>query len=241
MKYQHTYKRFGERAILIEWPLLIDNNILQDVINFKKALQKSNIKQIVEINSTYNSLCVIYDFTIENINDKILELKSLYLPVQSNYQSATKIWHIPVCYDDEFAIDIDELSKQKQLSKPEIIKRHTEPLYTVYFIGFLPGFLYLGGLDTSLHTNRKSSPNLNIKKGAVGIGGQQTGIYPQDCPGGWHIIGNSPIDFFNSNSAKPCFASAGDRIKFDQISLPDYLRIEKNIKDNSYKLKTSML
>ena len=95
-----------------------------------------------------------------------------------------------------FGIDLDEIAQKKKLSIDEIIELHTTPKYQVFSIGFLPGFLYLGGLDKRLHFDRKSVPRLAVKKGAVGIGGMQTGIYPKTSPGGWHIIGNSPVIFF---------------------------------------------
>ena len=237
MKYNLTYKRFSERAILIQWPSEIDENILQDLLNLKNSILKYSIKQKVYVVNTYNSLLVVYELAIDNVYDEILRLKSCYLNNQTQISVSTRCWEVPVCYDDEFAPDLEQLSIEKSLSKSEIIQGHSSPTYTIFFIGFLPGFLYLGGLHKSLHINRKTIPNLNTKKGAVGIGGKQTGIYPQNSPGGWHIIGNSPINMFDVKNENPCFAKTGDKIKFRPIATPEYLYIKDKVEENIYKLK----
>ncbi|RZN82876.1 MAG: 5-oxoprolinase subunit PxpB [Winogradskyella sp.] len=237
MKYNLKYRQFNERSILIEWPSIIDENMLQDIQNFKNVLFNNYIKLKVDIISTYNSILINYMSTIEDIYDEIIHLKTIYSGIESRSSIKFKLWEVPVCYDDEFGIDLEILSITKSLSKPEIIQRHSQQIYTVFFIGFLPGFLYLGGLHESLYLDRKKSPNLDIKKGAVGIGGNQTGIYPQNSPGGWHIIGNSPINFFDLKNEKPCFAKAGDKIKFQPISKDEHFLILKDIESNSYKPK----
>ncbi|MBT8245756.1 MAG: 5-oxoprolinase subunit PxpB [Winogradskyella sp.] len=238
MSYDLKYKRYGERSILIEWPQIIDENILKNILNYKIKLKNYYSKVKLEIIITYNSILVIYNFTIDNINDEISMLKSLYSRSETQEDFFGTTWEIPVCYDEAFGFDLEHLAEEKKLSISEIIKRHSRPIYTVYFVGFLPGFLYLGGLDKSLYINRKSIPNLNIKKGAVGIGGNQTGIYPKNSPGGWHIIGNSPIDFFQIEKQNPCFAKAGDKVKFKSILREEYVSIYEEVKNNSYQIKT---
>ncbi|WP_087491378.1 MULTISPECIES: 5-oxoprolinase subunit PxpB [unclassified Winogradskyella] len=241
MKYNLKYFQFNERSILIEWPPIIDDNVLFDVLNFKNKLLHKYIKVKVNIINTYNSILINYGLTIEDVYGKFSELKSIYSELEEHSLVKQKIWEVPVCYDDCFGIDLVTLSKEKKLPVAEIVQRHYLQIYTVYFIGFLPGFLYLGGLDESLHFNRKSSPNLNIKKGAVGIGGNQTGIYPQNSPGGWHIIGNSPINFFDIKKDNPCFAKAGDKIKFLPVSMEEYISISKDIESKTYNLKSLLI
>ena len=202
-QFELTYRQFGERSILVEWPPSIDKNTLKDVVKFKNRLKKSSIEYLVEINPTYNSLLISYSVYIENIYDAFLELKRIYLAKDSQKNDLSKLWKIPVCYEADFGLDLASFSKEKKLSVKNIIELHSSQNYTVFFIGFLPGFLYLGGLDKRLHFPRKSTPNLNVKKGAVAIGGEQTGIYPQNSPGGWHIIGNSPINFFDISKTIP--------------------------------------
>jgi len=241
LKYYLKYKRYNEYSILIEWPAVIDEDILTNIINFKNNIENSYIESLVEVNSAYNSILVIYDCPIEDVNGKINELKRIYTYLSDANLSSTYLWEIPVCYNEEFAIDLDHLSERLKLSKSEIITRHSQQIYTIYFLGFLPGFLYLGGLDKLLQCDRKSTPELNIKKGAVGIGGNQTGVYPQNSPGGWHIIGNSPIQFFDAKRYNPCFAKAGDKIKFVPIEKQKYNEIINAIALKTYSLKRKLL
>jgi len=240
-QFELKYKPFGDRSILIEWPKKIDENILKDVINFKNWIKNDNVKCIVEINSSFNSLLVVYEYTINNFYDAFSKLKALYLLKDSQKKGTNKLWKIPVCYHDNFASDILIFSKEKKLSKAEIIMLHYSQIYTVYFIGFLPGFLYLGGLDKRLHIPRKSTPNLTVKKGSVAIGGEQTGIYPQDSPGGWYIIGNSPVNFFDINKTRPCFASSGDKLQFVPIDLKAYQDIKTLANAGVYQLESEEL
>jgi inhibitor of KinA len=225
----------------VEWPPEIHENILQDVLNFKLKIQYEFIESEIQVTSAYNSLLITYDFTIENINDEILTLKSLYSSREVTKKQTLRLWKIPVCYDDEFALDLEELSFEKKLSKSKIIKLHSDTIYTVYFIGFLPGFLYLGGLDKSLHFPRKSTPRQHIKKGAVAIGGTQTGIYPNESPGGWNIIGNSPITFFDASNNMPCFAKAGDKIRFVPIGLKGYQDMSTLVKEGVYQMESEVI
>tara|TARA_R110002074_G_scaffold88123_2_gene194303 strand:+ start:3454 stop:4185 length:732 start_codon:yes stop_codon:yes gene_type:complete len=238
MEFELRYAQYNSFSILIEWPAIIDKNVLNDILNFKNSIKKNNVKHKAEVINTYSSILVIYNLTIDNINDEILELKTLYNSKNKFQNTHPLIWEIPVCYDDEFGVDLDSFSKEKKLSKPEIISCHSEAIYTVYFIGFLPGFLYLGGLDSKLFLDRKTLPNLNVKKGSVAIGGQQTGIYPQDSPGGWHIIGNSPIELFNANENPPCLINVGDKVKFISVDKQDYLDIQKSVYRFNYQLKS---
>tara|TARA_Y100000780_G_C13547679_1_gene364028 strand:+ start:107 stop:814 length:708 start_codon:yes stop_codon:yes gene_type:complete len=234
MNYDLKFSLYNERSILIEWPSFIDENILKSILSYKKQLQKIYVKQKVEIINTYNSILIFYNFTIDNFNNEVLKLKSLKNRHLRNEIAKAKLWEIPVCYDDEFGIDLNEFSMRKKLTKSEIIKLHSEAVYTVYFIGFSPGFLYLGGLNSKLHFNRKSTPNLNIKKGSVAIGGMQTGIYPQNSPGGWHIIGKTPIDLFDAKMNPPCFISAGDKVRFKPIDMIEYSELEQKVQSDFF-------
>lgn len=239
--FKLTYKPFGERSILIEWPPNVDYKVLEDVIFFKEKLEKVLIKEIVEVKSAYNSILISYNNTIENIYDECLMLKDIYSSRISIISKPIKLWKIPVCYDTEFALDLDEISLEKKISKQEIIALHSSPIYTVFFIGFLPGFLYLGGLNKALRFPRKQTPRLHIEKGAVGIGGIQTGIYPNISPGGWNIIGNSPINFFNIANDPPCFASAGDKIQFYPITMKKHKDILTLVNAGVFQLESEVI
>lgn len=228
----------GERAILIEFAAEIDEKLLDRLLIYKNLLQQNYIKENVEITNTYTSLLIFYSLDIENIYDEVLVVKALLEEANIVKNLAGKIYHIPVCYEAEFGIDLVYISEAKNLTVEEIIMRHRAPIYTVFFIGFLPGFLYLGGLDGSLQIPRKNTPKKRVEKGAVGIGENQTGIYPKSSPGGWQIIGNSPVEIFNKSSSPPCQISPGDKIKFYPVHMAEYEKIKRDVSKGKFQLKS---
>ncbi|RED49248.1 5-oxoprolinase subunit PxpB [Seonamhaeicola aphaedonensis] len=241
MSYNLTYKSFGERSILIEWPQIIDKDILYDVLAFKETIQNSNIKALPEVNNAYNSLLVVYSLLEFNFENKVKTLKEVYKNLKKIHKPTFNLWKIPVCYDSCFGIDIEALANSKNISVENLVILHTETYYTVYFIGFLPGFLYLAGLNEVLHTPRKATPRLKIEKGAVAIGGAQTGVYPCKSPGGWNIIGNSPINFFNIENEVPCFATSGDQIQFYAISKHEHANIKTLVEAGVYQIESEVM
>ncbi|GGK15881.1 allophanate hydrolase [Yeosuana aromativorans] len=241
MGFELTYKPFGERSILVEWPSVINEQILKDIIGFKTAIKEKNVKSIVEIKSAYNSLLITYNSICRNFENEVKILKNIYELSKKNNDRMSVLWKIPVCYDDCFGIDLDAISEEKKLSKKDIIKIHSQAVYTVYFIGFLPGFLYLGGLDERLHVDRKQTPRLTIEKGTVAIGGQQTGVYPNESPGGWNVIGNTPISFFDVTKEEPCFANPGDQIIFNPITLEEYNHVKILVEAGVYQMESEVI
>lgn len=228
----------GERAILIEFEAQIREDLLYDLLFYKNLLQQKYFKERVEVTNAYNSILILYHFNIEDIYSEVSSIKWILEGANIVKNPAIQIFHIPVCYDLKFGIDLDLISHSKNLTVDEIITLHSSPVYTVFFIGFLPGFLYLGGLDKSLHFSRKSSPRNRVEKGAVGIGENQTGIYPKSSPGGWQIIGNSPIEIFDKNSIPPCPVSPGDKIKFYPVSLAEYEEIKTRVSMGEFQLNS---
>jgi len=219
---EFQYKRYNENAILIQGPSKIDEILLETLLFYKKSIEKFYDKLIIEVILSYNSLLIYYASTIEDVYGEILTLKSLFSDGSSNQMLKKRLWRIPVCYSVSLAPELSSFSANKSMDIDEVISLHTAPLYTIYFIGFLPGFLYLGGMNKKLVTPRKSTPSLKLEKGAVAIGGNQTGVYPCDSPGGWHVIGKTPLSFFDVNSKNCCFVSPGDKIQFISISENDY-------------------
>jgi inhibitor of KinA len=125
---------------------------------------------------------------------------------------------IPVCYSGKYALDIHDIAKEKKLTAPEIINLHTAKRYRVYMIGFLPGFAYMGEIDKRIAMPRKTQPRTKVEAGSVGIAGMQTGIYPFDSPGGWQIIGKTPVKLFDKEKSDPVLLQPGDEIEFYSIT-----------------------
>lgn len=230
----------GEQAILIQFEPEIDDILLKKLLFYKGAIEENYLKEEGEVINTYNSLLVFYNSPIEDIYGAASSLKPLFEEGDVQRKLPSFIFEIPVCYDPEFGPDLELISHQKKLSQQEVIRLHSDPLYTVYFMGFLPGFLYLGGLDEKLHISRRKEPRLKVKKGSVGIGEKQTGIYPKSSPGGWQIIGNSPVQIFNKNNEPPGEIRAGDKVKFNPISKEEYQMILKDVEKGRYKLKREL-
>jgi inhibitor of KinA len=232
----HTYKPFGAKAILVEWKAIIEEATLKDILEFKGKINSQKSESYLDFSVGYNSLTIIFKDIILDFHQEVEKLKLIYT-LNSTIKPVQKfLWEIPVCYDLEFGIDLEEMSKSLNLEISEIIKTHSENIYTVFFIGFLPGFLYLGGLNSKLFFDRKPNPRLNVEVGSVGIGGEQTGVYPVNSAGGWNIIGRTPINFFDLEASNPCFAKSGDQIKFSAITKKEFLELENVVSKKSYQL-----
>jgi len=225
-------KPFGSHAILIEWPNEVAEVILEHILQFESYLYEKYLKDDGwETVPAYNSLLIINRSKPLNFNEFSGKIKTWYQEEKKSVQQQRYLWHLPICYDAVFGIDLIHVSKTLGLSVDELIRIHTNHEYRVYGIGFLPGFMYLGGLPKALELPRRATPRLKVAKGAVGIAGKQTGIYPQESPGGWNIIGNCVVPLFNLKSVNPCFVNVGDKIQYYQISRAEYdlLKIEIDV------------
>ncbi len=134
-------------------------------------------------------------------------------------------FEVPVCYGGAFGEDLESLAAARGLTADEVIALHSEPLYRVQMLGFAPGFAYLAGLDPRLATPRRASPRTNVPAGSVGIGGELTGVYPLDLPGGWQLIGRSPVRLFDPSTEPPTPFSMGDRVRFIPVSPEEFQRL----------------
>ena len=221
------YFIYGTNSILITFTSAINSDLIQVISCIKNTIEIDYKEYLIDTVQSINSLLIVFDRKKISLDEFYAKVKSLK-PVKSINKLKSKIWEIPVCYDPYYASDLEEFSKSKNLSKQDVIKIHKSKVYDIMSMGFLPGFMYLGNTDNKLYCERKPRPSLNIKKGSIGLALNQTCIYPQDSPGGWHIIGSSPINFFDLKYKSPCFAKPADKIKFIEISKSTYESIKKN-------------
>lgn len=221
--YDISIRPFGIHSILLEWPNRVEETILEDILQFIQHLENHCLKdEKWEMVPAYNSLTLIHrerPIAFEAFKSKLLDW---YAADKKDTSREKLLWRLPVCYDIEFGIDLEEVSERSGQSIDEIIKQHTENHYTVYGIGFLPGFMYLGGIPQALEVPRKPKPRPKVLKGSVGLAGKQTGIYPQDSPGGWNIIGNCSVPMFDPKKEEPCFVNVGDKVQFYPIERAEY-------------------
>lgn len=223
-KFKLDIKRFGERAVLVEWPHEISESILLDMLQFQDYLKRDVLNtETWELSGIYHSLTLISKEKIDDFEALKIRLLQAYKDAVQTSLPARHLWEIPVCYEsEELAPDLEQVAAQLGMSPEKLIEAHTSHEYTVYGIGFLPGFLYLGGLPSALEIPRREHPRARVEKGSVGLAAKQTGIYPRESPGGWHIIGNCPVPVFRVGENPPVRLKLGDRIRFFPISRGTY-------------------
>ncbi|MEI5908860.1 5-oxoprolinase subunit PxpB [Bacillus spongiae] len=214
----------GDSAIIIHFEIKADESfpLLQLIA---KDIERQLGSIILEVVPAYQSITIHYTPSILS-HDRMAELEEILktMPRLNNHStlSHSRKVIIPVCYDEEYAPDLQQLCHQLALSKEEFISLHTRPVYSVHFIGFTPGFPFLIGLPPQLSASRKPNPRLKVKAGSVGIAGSQTGIYPEDSPGGWQIIGRTPVPLFITSKSPPSYLCPGDTVVFTSISSTEY-------------------
>ena len=229
--------QISENTISIEFADEINAETLEEITRFNQCIKQNPFSGLRSTIPAYTTLTLYFN-PVELMNDaglkghscadKISEYLKNLIPEEKKSQKIDgQIIHIPVCYDEKFGLDLEALTSFYQLKKEEIIHLHSSTNYTVFMIGFVPGFPYLGGLPKKLIAPRKQNPRPAIPAGAVGIAGQQTGIYPLETPGGWQIIGRTPLKLFDTNRTEPSLLKAGDKIKFEPISLTEFERTEE--------------
>ncbi|SHJ90984.1 5-oxoprolinase subunit PxpB [Pseudozobellia thermophila] len=221
--YEISIRPFGVHAILMEWPQRVEEAILDDILQFTWFLEEVGLKGANwEIVPAYNSVTLIHRERPIVFEEFAKKLRDWYGRPATTRSGKRWLWRLPVCYDPEFAIDLPEVADRSGKTEDEIVRLHTSYTYTLYCIGFLPGFMYLGGLPKELEIPRKPQPRSKVAKGAVGLAGKQTGIYPQESPGGWNIIGRCPVPMFDPKKEEPCFISVGDKVQFYAIERAEY-------------------
>jgi inhibitor of KinA len=225
----------GDSAILIDFGNKIDESINRKVIARTKQL-KDGLADAREVVPAYSSISVYFDLAklkkqspkdklvFDHLKEKIEQL--LLLPLQTE-EKEERIITIPVCYEPEFATDINEVAEKNNITTEDVITLHLSKIYRVYMLGFLPGFSYLGEVDEKIAIPRKMQP-APVAAGAVGIAGKQTGIYPSASPGGWQIIGRTPVKLFDSNTNELTLLKAGDSVQFFSITKNEFYEMQNS-------------
>lgn len=232
---EYQYYACGDHAVTITLGNGISVAINEQVMRLYRYLVAQEAEAVLDIIPAYNSLTVVYDALL-----LIREYpgRSPYGMMQNwLQQSVAAMEHIqerparkmeiPVCYDRNLAPDIETVAALHQLSVEEVIRLHTETVYRVFMIGFLPGFAYMGSVHEKIITPRKSTPRTLVPAGSVGIAGEQTGIYPLDSPGGWQLIGQTPLQLFDVQQVNPCLLQPGDEVRFYPVSLAEFQKLKR--------------
>jgi len=208
----------------------IDEVINRRVRAISALLDARALPCIVDLVPAFASVAVQYDPALVDGDEAdgspyerlVNTLESLLADVQDNDLAVPRVVEIPVCYGGDLGPDLDDVARQHEMDVDEVVRIHTAGDYLVYMVGFMPGFAYLGGLAPELVTPRRSSPRTAVPAGAVGIGGQQTGVYPLVSPGGWNLIGRTPVRIFDASRENASLLETGDRVRFVSISRRDF-------------------
>jgi len=225
---------YGDHALLIKFENKIDFEVNQKVISLSNFLIETSPNGFRYCIPAYCSLTVVYDPLVTNFAKLRSKIESIDIKNEKKNVIKSRIINIPVCYQKNYAPDLETFARSKSKSVEEIISLHSSKLYHVYMLGFLPGFAYLGKTDESIKAERRASPRLKVPAGSVGLAGLQTAIYPYESPGGWQLIGKTPIKPFNEVKENPFLFQVGDQVKFREIGADEYKAIEIDIIVNKF-------
>jgi len=228
----------GDSAVLIRVAENFDDapgDALNKVLGAKRSLEAAQIPGAIEITPAYTTVALFYDpvraidagASVENlfgwIEQRIRQALSNAKEIQAD-RVETSLIEIPVCYEQEFAFDLDEVARHAGIGREEVVDLHCGAEYRVHCVGFTPGFPFLGGLPRKIATPRRDVPRKEIPAGSVAIGGKQTGIYPTKSPGGWNVIGRTPLRLFDPQKSPPALLQAGNRVQFRSITREEFER-----------------
>lgn len=238
-----TYRTQGETGLVVELGVEVDPNVNARVHALGRRIKENLHGVIVAVVPTYRSLSVLFDplqisrRALINSIDALVQL----LPEQDNQMIGANLVIIPTLYGGEAGPDIEFVASHNHYSIEQVISIHSSVSYQIYMMGFTPGFPYLGGMSERIAAPRLSTPRTKIPAGSVGIAGTQTGLYPQSSPGGWQIIGRTPLKVFNPSKLEPFLYKAGDFLRFEPISVQDFERISFEVAQGSYTPQVTQL
>ena len=222
-----TISPVGDCAISIDFGQVIDPKINRHIRQTIERIQELKLDGITELVPTYCALLIQYDAMLYSYSDICNLMEPLLEPsATDDANERVTVIEIPTVYGGEFGPDLGFVASHNNLSEDEVVSIHSGTDYLVYMLGFIPGFTYLGGMDPRIATPRLSSPRTLIPAGSVGIAGEQTGTYPSDSPGGWQIIGRTPVTMYDMSKEQAVLLSAGDYVRYVPIDEAEYNRIK---------------
>ncbi|WP_042461076.1 5-oxoprolinase subunit PxpB [Neobacillus dielmonensis] len=228
----------GDMGIRIKFGNIISEDIHREIQQFTSQLKDKPINGIIEWVPSYTNVAIYYQPDIISYSDLITELNTLYERTNKVEPFNSTVYEIPVYYGGEAGPDFSFIADSTGVSEEEVIRLHSSQVYLIYMMGFVPGFPYLGGLPNQLAVPRLPHPRPSVLPGSVGIGGNQTGIYPSEVPSGWRIIGRTPVKLFDIEDSPPVLLEAGNYLKFCPIDEAEFHRIKQLADEQKYTVTT---
>ena len=217
----------GDAALYCDFGNDVDQKTNIKVIKYFENINKKNIDGIINLTPSYNKLIISFDLNVVNFTELKKKIEDIEIS-ESYIRQDQKIIKIPTCCDDEFALDIERLSLKLNLTKKEILETYLNKEYFCYMTGFIAGMPFLGDIDKKIRLERLETPRVKVPKGAVGITEQFTNIYTFESPGGWNILGSTPIKIFDQkNEKQPILINPGDRVLFYEINKKEYIKLNE--------------
>ena len=232
------YLPAGDKALSIELGDAISPEINRKVRNLCLTIGNHAIPGVQELVPTYRSVLVYYDPMRISQVDLESQLRDLEYHLDEATVQAPRLVELPTVYGGEYGPDLDHVAGHNHVSAQDVVRIHSETEYLVYMMGFTPGFTYLGGMSEKIATPRLETPRTVIPAGSVGIAERQTGVYPIESPGGWQLIGRTPVRLFDAHREPPVVVDAGDYIRFVPVEESQYLEIQRQVHAGTYQLIT---
>jgi KipI family sensor histidine kinase inhibitor len=223
----------ADSALVVEFGSAIDRKISDRVLALAETLKCTGLPGVTSVVATFRSLCVNYDSLVttgRELEEAIASLLTAAGPVSR----ARRLWHIPVCYDAAFAPDLESVATATGLRPADVFALHAGEAYHVYMIGFVPGYPYMGDLPAKLHLPRRKDPRTRVPPGSVAIATSMTAVYPYESPGGWHLIGTTPVRFFDPESDGGALLGPGDAVKFEPVTPEKFSDIRRATERGSF-------
>ena len=211
----------GDAALYCDFGIVVNKKINSEVIKYFEAIKEKNIEGINNLTPSYNKLIISYDLRVTNFQEVKKKIENLN--ISEIQKIANKKLEIPVCCDSSFSLDIKRLEKKLNLKREKILENFFNKEYFCYMTGFIAGMPFLGDMEENMRVQRLETPRVKVPKGSVGITEQFANIYTFESPGGWNILGNTPLNVFDSSNEKePNYINPGDTVVFKEITIDQY-------------------
>lgn len=231
---------YGDCAFLIEFGNQIDRSVSERILHLNEELLKSNFTGLVETLPTFRSLLVKYDPLQTGFETLSAEIEGL-LTLATRPATSHRRWHVPVCYEEDYAPDLAYVADAANVSPTRVIDLHIKTEFHVYMIGFVAGYAYLGDLPQELSLPRRADPRVRVPAGSIAIALTMAAIYPVVSPGGWHLIGRTPIRIFDTSFNRPALFTPGDKIEFRPMNAKQYKALDDAIQHDNYQIEPESL